>query len=71
MDKRTKNNLYGVKSWVHVYSDSFGSFLDIRMKDLFEDRGRVVWGERGELSGYLMNIIDYTCNTFFQLSLFC
>ena len=29
-----------------VFSESFGSFLDKRTKDLlFEDRGRVVWGE--------------------------
>ena len=52
VDKRTKNNLYDVKSWVHIFSDSFGSVVDKRTRGyLFEDRGRVVWGE-SELSGY-------------------
>ena len=41
-----KNSLNEVKSWVHIFSDSFGSFVDKRTKDwLFEDQGRVVWGE--------------------------
>ena len=26
VDDRTRNNWYGVKSWVHIISGSFGSF---------------------------------------------
>ena len=45
VDKRTKNNLYDVKSWVHIFSGSFGSVVDKRMRgQLFEDRGWVFWG---------------------------
>jgi len=54
VDKRTKNNLYDVKSWahIHVFSGSFGSVVDKRMRvSLFEDRGQVDWGElsRGQV----------------------
>ena len=37
VDKRTKNNMYDVKSWVHIFSDLFGSVVDKRT------RGVVVW----------------------------
>ena len=33
MDKRTRNNLNDVKSWVHIFSDSFGSVVDKRTRN--------------------------------------
>ena len=48
MDKRTKNILYDVKLWVHVFSGSFGSVVDKRTRgELF---GSNCSG--GELSRY-------------------
>ena len=32
VDKRTKNNLYDAKSRVHIFSGSFGSLVDKRMR---------------------------------------
>ena len=34
VDKRTKNNLYDVKSWVHIFSGSFGLVVDKRTRGL-------------------------------------
>lgn len=39
VDKRTKNNLCDVKSWVHILGGLFGSVMNERM------RGLVVWAE--------------------------
>ena len=33
VDKRTKNNLYNVKSWVHIFSGPSGSVVDKRTKN--------------------------------------
>ena len=54
--KRTKNNLYDIKSWVHKFSGSFGLEVDKRTRGLVVGRlgasclGLIVQG--GELSGY-------------------
>ena len=34
VDKRMKNNLYEVKSWVDIFSGSFGSVADKRTRGL-------------------------------------
>ena len=42
VDKRMKNNLYDVNSWVHVFSSLFGSVVDKRTRNyLFEDWGKM------------------------------
>ena len=62
-----KNNLYDVKSWVHVFSSLFGSVVDKRMRDyLFEDWGKMSGANcpGDELSGYSART---TCITAFLL----
>ena len=34
VDKRTKNNLHNVKSWVHIFSGSFGLVVDKKTRGL-------------------------------------
>ena len=43
VDKRTKNNLYDVKSWVHIFNGSFGSAVDKTTRGhCLKNWGRVV-----------------------------
>ena len=46
VDKRMKNNLYDVKSLVHIFSNSFGSVVNKITRGLVVWRwGQVVWSE--------------------------
>ena len=51
VDKRTKNNLHEVKSWVHIFSGWYGSVVDERTRGELSEANC----PRGELSGYHLN----------------
>ena len=63
VDKRTKNNLYDIKSWVHTFSLSIGLEVDQRTRGLVVWRsgasclGRIIQGAICRYSAYFTHVM--------------